>query len=201
MQNKIAMRIDESPCGTIFVTSDFSDIASSKTANRALLRLEEKGIIRRVLRGVYEKPEYSDFLQEYVAPSPDKVARAIARNNGWRIVPNGDTALNTLGLSTQVPSTWLYVSDGPYKEYPYGEVTLSFKRTAKREFANLSDKTALVIQALKALGEKGVTETVLCTLASLLTSEEKEQMIQEAKYATDWIYQNIRKISECESDR
>lgn len=201
MQNEIAMRIDESPCGTIFVTSDFSDIASSKTANRALLRLEEKGIIRRVLRGVYEKPEYSDFLQEYVAPSPDKVARAIARNNGWRIVPNGDTALNTLGLSTQVPSTWLYVSDGPYKEYPYGEVTLSFKRTANREFANLSDKTALVIQALKALGEKGVTETVLCTLASLLTSEEKEQMIQEAKYATDWIYQNIRKISECESDR
>ena len=201
MQNKIAMRIDESPAGTIFVTSDFSDIASSKTANRALLRLEDKGIIRRVLRGVYEKPEYSDFLQEYVAPSPDKVARAIARNNGWRIVPNGDTALNTLGLSTQVPSTWLYVSDGPYKEYPYGEVTLSFKRTANREFANLSDKTALVIQALKALGEKGVTETVLCTLASLLTSEEKEQMIQEAKYATDWIYQNIRKISECESDR
>ncbi len=201
MQNEIAMRIDESPCGTIFVTSDFSDIASSKTANRALLRLEEKGIIRRVLRGVYEKPEYSDFLQEYVAPSPDKVARAIARNNGWRIVPNGETALNTLGLSTQVPSTWLYVSDGPYKEYPYGEVTLSFKRTAKREFANLSDMTALVIQALKALGEKGVTETVLCTLASLLTSEEKEQMIREAKYATDWIYQNIRKISECESDR
>ena len=201
MQNEIAMRIDESPCGTIFVTSDFSDIASSKTANRALLRLEDKGIIRRVLRGVYEKPEYSDFLQEYVAPSPDKVARAIARNNGWRIVPNGETALNTLGLSTQVPSTWLYVSDGPYKEYPYGEVTLSFKRTANREFANLSDKTALVIQALKALGEKGVTETVLCTLASLLTSEEKEQMIREAKYATDWIYQNIRKISECESDR
>lgn len=201
MQNEIAMRIDESPGGTIFVTSDFTDIASSKTANRALLRLEDKGIIRRVLRGVYEKPEYSDFLQEYVAPSPDKVARAIARNNGWRIVPNGETALNTLGLSTQVPSTWLYVSDGPYKEYPYGEVTLSFKRTANREFANLSDKTALVIQALKALGEKGVTETVLCTLASLLTSEEKEQMIQEAKYATDWIYQNIRKISECESDR
>ena len=78
---------------------------------------------------------------------------------------------------------------------------MSFKRTANREFANLSDKTALVIQALKALGEKGVTETVLCTLSSLLTSEEKEQMIQEAKYATDWIYQNIRKISECESDR
>ena len=147
-----------------------------------LLRLEDKGTIRRVLRGVYEKPAFSDFLQEYVAPSPDKVARAIARNYGWRIVPKGETALNMLGLSTQVPGTWLYASDGPYKAYLVEGITLSFKHTAQKDFANLSDMTALVIQALKALGKQGVTEKVLCKLASLLTDDEKEQMVQEAKY-------------------
>lgn len=101
-----------------------------------------------------------------------------------------------LGLSTQVPSTWLYASDGPYKEHLVGGITLSFKHTAQKDFANLSDMTALVVQALKALGEQGVTEKVLCQLASLLTDDEKEQMVQEAKYATDWIYRNIKRINE-----
>lgn len=198
IQKVIEQRIAASQPGEIFITSDFSDIASAKSANRALLRLEEDGVIRRVLRGVYEKPRYSDYLQEYVAPSPEKVAQAIARNFGWRIIPHGDTALNMLGLSTQVPSTWLYVSDGPYKEYKYNGLTLRFKRTTQKELTNISDKTALIIQALKALGKENVDQHILRQIAGLLTKEEKESMVKEAQYSTDWIYQSIKKLQECE---
>ena len=45
------------------------------------------------------------------------MAKAIARNYNWTIAPTGDAALNLLGISTQVPSKWEYVSSGPYKEY------------------------------------------------------------------------------------
>ena len=102
--NQIEERIRNSPKITIFLTSDFTDLASSDAANKALLRLEEAGLIRRILFGVYEYPDYNEFLNEYVEPSPDKVAHALARKFGWTIVPCGDTALNMLGLSTQVPS-------------------------------------------------------------------------------------------------
>mgnify|MGYP002516814945 CR=1 FL=1 len=153
--NQIEERIRNSPKGTIFLTSDFTDLASSDAANKALLRLEETGLIRRILFGVYEHPDYNEFLGEYVEPSPDMVAHALARKFGWTIVPCGDTALNMLGLSTQVPATWLYVSDGTYKEYTYGNTTIRFKRTTNKEISKISYKTALVIQEINSIHSTG----------------------------------------------
>ena len=119
---KVKERILLSEKGSVFITSDFFDIADTDVVNKCLSRLEKNNVIHRVIRGVYEYPEYSEFLNEYVAPSPDKVAHALARNYGWTIVPCGDTALNMLGLSTQVPAVWSYVSDGTYKTYKYDKM-------------------------------------------------------------------------------
>ena len=192
--NKIEEHIKNSPKGSIFVTSDFSDIAPSDVANKALLRLEEKGLLRRVLFGIYEYPEFNDFIGEYVEPAPDKVAHALARKFGWTIVPCGDTALNMLGLSTQVPAIWLYVSDGTYKEYSYGNVKIKFKRTTNKEISKISYTTALVIQALKALGKNRITPSVIEKLKCVTTSGEKRKMFNEAKYATAWVYDAIKEI-------
>lgn len=192
--NQIEERIRNSQKGTIFLTSDFIDLASSDAANKALLRLEEAGLIRRILFGVYEYPEYNEFLNEYVEPSADRVAHALARKFGWTIIPCGDTALNLLGLSTQVPSVWLYVSDGTYKEYTYGNTTIKFKRTTNKEISKLSYKTALVIQAIKALGKENITNEIINKIAQATTDEEKAQMFAEAKYATSWIYDIIKTI-------
>jgi len=195
---KIEDRIISGGTGTIFITSDFTDLASSDSANRALLRLEEIGKIRRILFGVYEYPEYNEFLSEHIAPSPDKVAKALARKFGWTIVPCGDTALNLLGLSTQVPAVWSYVSDGTYKEYTFDKTTIRFKKTTNKEISKLSYKTALVVQALRALGKENVTDPILTKLKKGLTKTEKKKMIEEAKTVTSWIYELIKKI--CRSD-
>ncbi len=192
--NQIEVRICNSPRGTIFLTSDFTDLASSDAANKALLRLEEAGLIRRILFGVYEYPEYNAFLGEYIEPAPDKVAHALARKFGWSIVPCGDTALNMLGLSTQVPAVWLYVSDGTYKEYSYGHTTIKFKRTTNKEISKISYKTALVIQAIKALGKEAITTEIISKIKASTTNEEKSLMFTEAKYATSWIYDIIKEI-------
>lgn len=191
---EIKNRIMSEKVGAVFVAADFADITDKTTANVILTRLASEKIIRRVLRGVYDKPEYNDFLKEFVAPIPDNVARAIARNFGWTIVPCGDTALNLLGLSTQVPATWVYVSDGTYKEYAFDNTVIQFKRTTNKEVSKLSYKTALTIQALKALGKDKIDESVINNLRKLLTAEEKMAMLHEAKTATSWIYEHIRQI-------
>lgn len=191
---EIKNRILAEKIGAVFVAADFTDLTDKAIANVVLTRLESEGIIRRVLRGVYDKPEYNEFLKEYVAPIPDNIAHALARNYGWTIVPCGDTALNLLGLSTQVPATWVYVSDGTYKEYTYDKTTIQFKRTTNKEVSKLSYKTALTIQALKALGKDKIDDTVLARLRKLLTADEKQTMLLEAKTATSWIYEYIRQI-------
>lgn len=190
----IKIRILAEKIGAVFVAADFADITDKTTTNVALARLKSEGIIRRVLRGVYDKPEYNEFLKEYIAPIPDNVAHALARNYGWTIVPCGDTALNLLGLSTQVPATWVYVSDGTYKEYTYDNTTIQFKRTTNKEVSKLSYKTALTIQALKALGKDKIDDAMLDSLRKLLTVDEKQTMMSEAKTATSWIYEYIRQI-------
>ena len=187
-------RINRSDFGTVYVAVDFVDISDKTSVNAYLARLVDEGLIRRTLRGVYDKPEYNNFLEEYVAPSPDKVANAIARNFGWTIVPCGDTALNLLGLSTQVPAAWVYVSDGTYKEYTYDNTTIQFKRTTNKEVSKLSYKTALTVQALKALGKDKIDDMVISRLGKLLTAEEKQTMLEEAKAATSWIYEYIKHI-------
>ena len=118
----------------------------------------------------------------------------MARKFGWTIVPCGDTALNRLGLSSQVSAVWLYVSDGTYKEYTYGKTVIRFKRTTNKEISKVSYKTALVIQAVKALGKENITDEIKNKIASTTTDEEKAKMFAEAKYATSWIYDVIKEI-------
>ena len=192
--NQIRGNIERSEAGSVFVSTDFTDITDKKTVNMGLIRLADEGLIKKILFGVYYKPEFSKLLGEAVAPSPNKVAHALARNFGWTIVPCGDTALNLLGLSTQVPSQWVYVSDGAYKEYTFNNTTIKFKRTTNKEISKVSYKTALTIQALKALGKENITEQVISRLKKILTDEEKEKMLAESKSATSWVLELIKVI-------
>lgn len=192
--NQIRGNIEKAENGSVFVSTDFTDITDKKTVNMGLIRLADEGLIKKILFGVYYKPEFSELLGETVAPSPNKVAHALARNFGWTIVPCGDTALNLLGLSTQVPSQWVYVSDGAYKEYTFDNTTIKFKRTTNKEISKVSYKTALTIQALKALGKENITEQVISRLKKILTDEEKEKMLAESKSATSWVLELIKII-------
>ena len=192
--NQIRGNIEKAENGSVFVSTDFTDITDKKTVNMGLIRLADEGLIKKILFGVYYKPEFSKLLGETVAPSPNKVAHALARNFGWTIVPCGDTALNILGLSTQVPSQWVYVSDGAYKEYTFDNTTIKFKRTTNKEISKVSYKTALTIQALKALGKENITEQVILRLKKILTDEEKEKMLAESKSATSWVLELIKVI-------
>ena len=107
---------------TVFVASDFSHIAPINTVRQCLSRLEKSEQIVRVMRGVYYQPAYSELLQEYESPSPYHVAMALARNFGWAIAPSGAAALNMLGLSTQVPAHWSFISNGPYRSFSGGTI-------------------------------------------------------------------------------
>lgn len=191
---EIKNRILGAEDGTIFVTSDFSGITSLTTARKCLGRLAESGLIRRVMDGVYEKPRFSKLLKEYVPTDPETVAYAIARSCHWSIAPCGDVALNKLGLSTQVPTVWSYVSDGPYREYAYDNIRLQFKHRTNRDISKMSDLTILVIEALKTIGKDGVTEKTVQTLRQRLPERERAVLLKEASCSAEWVYEVIKRI-------
>ena len=191
---EIRKRIEAAKIGSVFVASDFADITETKRISEYLARLSADNTVKCVMRGVYYKPKYSKMLDEYIAPAPDAVAHALARNYGWTIFPCGDAALNLLGLSEQVPAQWIYVSDGPYKEYSFKNTTLCFKRTANKELSNMSPKSALIVQALKTCGKDGVTHKMIEKLRGITTDDERKAILSETQYATSWIYEAIKEI-------
>ena len=180
--------------GSIFITSDFADIADANTVRSALYRLVQNGVLRRILNGVFERPKYSKLLNEYVATDPDMVAKALARSYHWTIAPCGNTALNLLGLSTQVTAVWSYISDGPYKTYEWNNTKLEFKHRTNKEITGLSYMTALVIQSLKTLGPANVAPEIIETLSAKLSETDKAAMLKEAAESTDWVYDTIKQI-------
>ena len=191
---RIQERIQAAEDGTIFISSDFTDIADSETVRRNLNRLTHASSLRRILKDVYEKPRYSWLMQEYVSADPDAVAKALARNYHWTIAPCGNTALNLLGLSTQVTVSWSYVSNGPYRTYEWDGIRLQFRHRTNREIFGLSPMSSLVVQALKAIGKDAVTPEIIAQLSARLTDAEKADLLTEAKESTVWVYTCIRQI-------
>src|SRR4051812_5936479 len=84
--------------GWAFSQADFADLGARSTIDSALHRREREGVIRRVIRGIYDSPRHSERLGGPLTPNIDQIAHAIARKFSWRIQPDGATAQNLLGL-------------------------------------------------------------------------------------------------------
>jgi hypothetical protein len=181
--------------GASFTPKDFLDLAGSETVRQVLGRLAREGKIRRVLRGVYDFPAFSKALQAPASPDPHAIARAIARAHGWTILPAGETALNLLGLSTQVPARWEFFSDGPSKRYAWAGGPLVFKRRANRETTILSERTGLLVQALKTMGRERMDGGVMAVLRKQFDARERARAVREARYVTAWVYEVIKRLA------
>ena len=190
----IKSRIEDFNPGMVFLTGTFSDVASNTTIRKSLGRLCQCGQIRRVMDGVYEKPKYSTLLHDYLPTDPEKVAYALAKYYHWNIAPCGEIALNKLGLSTQVPVVWSFISDGPYREFVVCGSKLSFKHRTNRDISHMSPITILVIEALKSLGKEMINDDIISRLRIVLSEQDKETILREAANSTDWIYRTIRKV-------
>lgn len=194
INEQILERIKNIDDEAVFVSSDFTDIADINTVRQILSRQEQAGEIQRIMRGIYYCPKYSELLGEYEAPSPHHVAMAIARKFGWTIAPSGNTALNQLGLSTQVPAKWSYISDGPYNSFEFGTVEIEYKHRRNKDISGLSYKTALVIQAIRALGKENIGSAEIAKIRQCLSEQEKENLLTEAQQSTAWIYKYMKEI-------
>jgi len=193
--NKIIKRIKSHGRGWVFSTKDFFDCGDRYAVNMALHRLRKSGIIRQVLRGVYDYPRFSKLFNAPASPDPNDVAMAIARSYGWTICPSGETALNLLRLSSQVPAKLRYFTDGPSKKYRWQSARLELSHRAIKETGGLSPRTALVVQALKALGKKHSDKKVIAVLRKELSEKDLQKALQETQVATNWIYDTLRRVA------
>ena len=187
-KDKIIGRIHRWGFGAAFTPKDFLDIAPRGTVDMTLASLLADGTIRRLARGLYDYPRYSELLDQLNAPDLDQVARALARRYRWTIIPYGPTAANLLGLSSQVPAKAVYISNGPTKTITIGRQKIQFKNARPKETGITSIRSGTVIQALRHLGCRTVDEQVIERLRGILSDRDKRALVRDARQSADWIY-------------
>jgi len=193
VSNKIVARIYGHGRGWVFSANDFTLDFKRDDVDKTLSNLRKRGTIRRICRGLYDFPEYSDLLKQELGSHYNQIAQALARKYGWTIYPCGEAALNLLGLSTQVPGRILYLSDGPGKIINAGSWTIEFKKTALKEM-KLKPKTSLMVQAIKSMGRERFDDQLIHRFQKAFSISERKMIIKDAQGITGWVYELIRKI-------
>jgi hypothetical protein len=196
MRDQIVARIRRFEDGKPFSAKDFVDIASRGTIDMTLSGLTRDGTIRRIRRGLFDKPRLSPSLGGKLSPDIDEAARAIARTEKWKIVPDGAWAANLLGLSTQVPSKIVYMTDGPNNEVPIGRRSIYFKHAGPKAMTGFDGKFALVVQTLRYLGKDGVGAPEIQKLRAALTPAERRKLLKDTRFGVGWIYEVAKRIAE-----
>lgn len=197
IEQRILSRIYGRGRGWAFTKTDFIAGFGEANIHQALSTLARAGTIRRVCRGVYDYPRHSELLGQALSPDLDQVAEALARKFNWRIQPSGEAALNLLGLSTQVPGRWVYLSDGPSREYRIGDdgrQTLAFRNSRLKDTGFKHRESGLLVQALKALGKERVDDKVIDALRRRLDPKLRGRILADTRAATGWVLQIIKQV-------
>lgn len=200
IEKQVIARIYGNGRGWAFSRKDFSLQADAGLIDKALSRLAAKGTIRRLMRGLYDYPRFSRLLQQTLGPDMDQVAHALARKHGWNIQITGNAALNVMGISTQVPTRYTYLSDGPSKHYQVLGQQLNFQK-ARLTHLNLKyPQSVLLVQAIDALGEKGIADKNLQCMADYLREQsgfsprQLQALAKDTQYVTSWIQRAVQKV-------
>lgn len=193
--DKVISRVYGNGRGWVFSQIDFTDLGSRSTVDQALSRLARKGTIRRLSRGIYDYPSYSQLLGKDRAPDMQQVAQTIARKYNWDIVPDGSTSTHMLGLDTQVPAQYRYFSSGPNKIFKILGTTLVFVHRKQQHTSLDNPFAAALVQALYAIGENKLDEEARNHLASLRSAREYQRIVRQTRNATSWVHDEIKDVA------
>lgn len=114
----------------VWIVEDFADLGPRSAIDQALHRLMVSGDLRRIARGLYDRPATNRLTGKPTSPDPQDVVDALTRKGKVRILVDGITAANDLGLTDAVPARIEVLTDGRLRPIKLGNLTLDFHYAA-----------------------------------------------------------------------
>ncbi|MGH8697476.1 MAG: DUF6088 family protein, partial [Burkholderiales bacterium] len=179
LQSRILDRVMSTP-GAVWTPIDFLDLGPRAAVDKALQRLTAAGDLRRVDRGLYDKPRVSNLTGKPNAPDARAVIDAVARRDQIRLVVDGLTAANDLGLTTAVPARVTALTDARLRPIRLGNQRITFKQAAPSRLYWAGRPAMRVVQALYWLQDVLMSDRdrVLARLASILDDQKHGDAIR-----------------------
>ena len=148
LKAQIVRRITKAAPSKVWTPVDFLDLGTRDAVDKALQRLATSNAMRRIDRGLYDKPGINSLTRQPTAPDPREVIDAIARRDQIRVLVDGMTAANDLGLTNAVPSKIVVHTDARLRSVRLGNMIIAFKPAAASKLFWAGRPAMRIVQAL-----------------------------------------------------
>ena len=148
LKSTILDRITSQSSSRIWTAVDFMDLGPRGAVDLALYRLVASKDIRRIARGLYDRPTVNQLTGKPTYPDYRSVIDALARRDQVRIVVDGVTAANDLGLTDAVPARAVVLTDARLQPIKLGNLTIQFRHAAPSRLYWADHPAMRVVQAL-----------------------------------------------------
>ncbi len=183
---------------SVFTTRDIMLAApdvSRALVDQVLSRMVRGGELERVRRGMFSLPKVHDELGR-LAPQSQDITAAVERQIGAPIIPAGALALNELHLSTQVPVRLEFITAGPSQVLFVGKREIRLRHAPATRFRSRERIVLLVIEALRALGQKNITDSIISSLRKTLSEQDRLVLHKNIANIPVWMQRYIREVAQ-----
>jgi len=201
LKSAMIRRIDAASSVAVWTPSDFLDLANRYAVDKTLQRMAKAGELRRIERGLYDKPKTSRLTNRPTTPDYRQVIDALARRDQVRMLVDGLTAANDLGLTHAVPARVVIHTDARRRSIRLGKLTIEFKRTAPSKLYWAGRPSMRIVQALHWLKDTLATdrERILDKLSAILADplhgpELRDDLRSGLKTLPAWMQSLIRDL-------
>ncbi|MEQ1907453.1 MAG: DUF6088 family protein [Vicinamibacterales bacterium] len=181
VQRQILDRVGDGPVARVWTPVDFLDLGSRDAVDKGLQRLAAAGQLRRIDRGLYDVPRSNPLTKKPAVPDYRQIIDAVARRDQVRILVDGLTAANDLGLTTAVPSHVVIHTDARRRSIQLDKLQIDFKHTAPSKMYWAGRPAMRVVQALHWLKDTlpSDRDCVVARLSSILDDRKHGKAIRD----------------------
>lgn len=201
LKSHISALIEAAEPGHVWVPTDFAHLGNRDAIDKTLQRMVQKGELRRIDRGLYDRPTLNSLTKRPTAPDYRAVLDAIARRDQLRLLVDGMTAANDLGLTDAVPARVTLHTDTRRRAVQLDQLTIEFKQTAPSRLYWAGRPAMRVVQALHWLKDTLASDRsrILEKLSQVLTDPVhgaaiRQDLLDGFKLLPAWMQSIVREL-------
>lgn len=205
LKSSILAQIDAAGPGKVWVPADFAQLGNRNVIDKTLQRMVLAGELRRIDRGLYDRPKLNSLTKRLASPDYRAVVEAIARRDQLRLLVDGMTAANDLGLTDAVPARVIIHTDARRRSIQLDNLSIEFKQTAPSRLFWAGRPAMRVVQALHWLKDTLISDRarILSRLTNVLTdpthgSAIRQDLLDGFNMLPSWMQNVIRELPGCD---
>ena len=205
LKSAVASLVKADRASHVWVPTDFAPYGNRDAVDKTLQRMVRGGELRRIDRGLYDRPAINRLTKRPTSPDYRAVVDAIARRDQLRLLVDGMTAANDLGLTDAVPARVTIHTDARRRAVKLDNLVIEFKQTAPSRLYWAGRPAMRVVQALHWLKDTLATDRqrILSKLSKLLAEPVhgdamRKDLLEGFSTLPTWMQSLIRELPGCD---